>query len=93
MQQPTDPRLRQAAFQPGWLPLPEPPTKYGNPFLRGLAVVALALVGAILGMFTGAGFGVWISTAAGIVLMFAGMWLGLAGGIWFGFWLIGRRQR
>jgi hypothetical protein len=84
MQQPTDQQLRQAAFRPGWLPLPEPAAKRGSPLLRGLAVVALALVGAFLGMVIGVEFGMWISEAAGVVLMFAGAWLGLAGGIWLG---------
>jgi uncharacterized RDD family membrane protein YckC len=95
MQQPTDPRLRQAAFQPGWLPLPEPPAKRSNAFLRGLTIVALGLAGAV------GGFAVPVLLP---VILFdvqapdlglgwlVPIWLGLAGGIWFGVRITSRNR-
>lgn len=93
MQQPNDPRLQQAAFRPGWMPLqePPPPRRRGG-FGRAVAVVALALLGAFLGMVTGSLAFAW-SPEISVVAMLAGMWVGLAGGIWFGVAMTSRARR
>jgi uncharacterized RDD family membrane protein YckC len=91
MQQPTDPRLRQAAFRPGWLPLPEPPAKRGNPFLRGL-VIALCAVGGLLAPILALPILFDTQPDLGLVWIIP-MWFGLAGGIWFGVRVTSHKQR
>jgi hypothetical protein len=87
----------QHPTQPGWQPSggfnatgtpppdPQPPQPKRG-WLHGLAILALAALGTIIGGMIGSAF-VLLDYAVGTVLMLVGMWVGLSLGIWFGFWV------